>query len=108
MLLETNLAAYTSEIKDALLRVHEGEEISIVPKLAPYVVKNPGWIFPKPFNQKNHRDRVKRVIIAKHHYSYLNPFGGSTQEFSKYIGYLKEEYNMNVEINSENLLVLTK
>ena len=51
---------------------------------------------------------IRAEIISKHHYSYLKPFGGSTEEFSKYIEFLKEEYNMNVEINSENLLVLTK
>ena len=99
---------YVSEIRDALSKIRPGEEISTVPKLAPYVVKNPGWIFPKPFNQKNHGDKVNMVIIAKHHYSYLKRFGGSPKEFSKYIEFLKEEYNMNVVINSENLLVLTK
>ena len=79
-----------------------------MPKLTPYVVKNSGWVFPKPFNQKNLGNRVKRVIISKHHYSYLNSFGGNTQEFSKYIEFLKEEYNMNVGVESVNLLVLTK
>ena len=100
--------SYITEIKDALSRVQPGEEISVVPKLSPYTLKNPAWIFPRPFNQKNLGEKVKRVIIAKHHHSYLDRLGGNTQEFSEYIKLLKEEYNMNVEVESVNLLVLTK
>ena len=100
--------SYISEIKDALSRVQPGEEISVVPKLSPYTLKNPAWIFPRPFNQKNLGEKVKRVIIAKHHHGYLDRLGGNTQEFSEYIKLLKEEYNMNVEVESVNLLVLTK
>jgi hypothetical protein len=100
--------AYISEIRDALSKIQPEDEISIVPKLTPYVLKNSGWVFPKPFNQKNLGNKVKRVIIAKHHQSYLNPFGGNTQEFYKYIEFLKEEYNMNVEVESVSLVVLTK
>ena len=100
--------AYISEIRDALSKIQPEEEISIVPKLTPYVLKNSGWVFPKPFNQKNLGNKVKRVIIAKHHQSYLNPFGGNSQEFYKYIEFLKEEYNMNVEVESVSLVVLTK
>ena len=100
--------AYISEIRDALSKIRPGEEISTVPKLAPYVVKNPGWIFPRPFNQKQLGNQVEMVIISKHHQGYLDRFGGSIHEFNNYIEFLKEEYNMNVEINSENLLVLTK
>jgi hypothetical protein len=100
--------AYMQEVKDALSKIQPEEEISIVPKLTPYVVKNSGWVFPKPFNQKNLGNRVNRVIISKHHYSYLNSFRGNKQEFSKYIEFLKEEYNMKVETESVNLIVLTK
>ena len=100
--------AYMQEVKDALSKIQPEEEISIVPKLTPYVVKNSGWVFPKPFNQKNLGNRVKRVIISKHHDSYLNSFRGNRQEFSKYIEFLKEEYNMKVETESVNLIVLTK
>jgi len=100
--------SHITEIKDALSRVQPGEEISVVPKLSPYTLKNPAWIFPRPFNQKNLGEKIKRVIIAKHHQGYLDRLGGNTQEFSEYIKLLKEEYNMKVEVESDNLLVLTK
>ena len=76
--------------------------------LSPYLVKNPAWIFPRPFNQKNLGEKVDRVIIAKHHHGYLDRLGGSTQEFSQFINILKEEYNMKIEVESDNILVLTK
>ncbi|MBL52114.1 MAG: hypothetical protein CMG57_09180 [Candidatus Marinimicrobia bacterium] len=99
---------YVSEIKKALSRVQPEELMSVVPKLSPYLVKNPAWIFPRPFNQKNLGEKVDRVIIAKHHHGYLDRLGGSTQEFSQFINILQGEYNMKIEVESDNILVLTK
>ena len=53
-------------------------------------------------------DIVEMVIISKHHQGYLDRFGGSTHEFYKYIEFLKEEFNMQVETETDNLLVLIK
>ena len=99
---------YISEIRVAISKVDPSEEISISPKLAPYVLNNSAWIFPRPFNQKNDGNRIKRVIIAKHHQSYLKAFNGNIKEFYKYIELLEKKYNLTVEINSRDLVVLIK
>ena len=99
---------YTVQLEKILAQMQKTDFVAVSPKLAPYVVQNQAFIFPKPFNQFDLADRVNKIIIAKHHPSYLDNFNGREVQFNETMSELINNYHFVRKMDTTDIIYLEK
>jgi len=100
--------SYMSELEKILRGVNDGDVLSVSAKVSPYVIRNRAWVFPKPFGDPNLGCDVNKIIIAKHHDSYLDNFSGNYGDLREFLSELIKKYQFKVQMESQYIIFLER
>ena len=96
-----------SEITEVLAYIEEGDVVSTTSKLTPYLVKDPSYIFPRPFATPEIGATVDKIIISKYHGTHLLGFSSDAQLEAR-LTEIAQQFGFKTLYASEKVKVLEK